>query len=133
MNEVLKDKDNKILNPRIPRYEKIKTKTIYSNENGTSDNINLTENININDMIRIYYKNGNLHGSVEITDAVGKRALLSLMTTDGNIYIQIAEIKISEKTISFSKNTEWWHSVSSDGGYNASANKIKITKIDKIY
>ena len=34
MNEVLKDKNGNILNPKIPRYEKITE--IISNENGTA-------------------------------------------------------------------------------------------------
>ena len=38
MNEVLKDKDEQILNPKIPRYEKITE--IISNENGTAIKFN---------------------------------------------------------------------------------------------
>lgn len=132
-NNILKDKEGNILNPKIPRYEKIRTKTIYSNADGTSNNISLSENISSNDTIRIYYKNGNLYSSVDIANAVDKRAFLSLIITDGNVYIQIAEVIIAENAISFSKNVEWWHSTSSDGGYNTSANKIKIVKIDKVY
>ena len=132
MNDVLIDKNGFILDPKIPRYEKLKCKTIFENSSGTTSTITLSQELQNSDKIRIYFNNGSLHDSIVVSEPINKRVSLSLMTTDGNLYVQIAEVQITATTITFSKNIEWWHSTASDGGYNANRNMVKITKVELI-
>lgn len=132
MNDVLIDKNGFILDPKIPRYEKLKSKTIFENSSGTTSTITLSQELQNSDKIRIYFNNGTLYDSIVVSEPIKKRVSLSLMTTDGNLYVQIAEVQITATAITFSRNIEWWHSTSSDGGYNANRNIVKITKVELI-
>ena len=44
-NDVLKNKDNSIINPKIPRYEKLIATELFNNPDGTAKDIELSDSL----------------------------------------------------------------------------------------
>ena len=59
-NDVLKNKDNSIINPKIPRYEKLIATELFNNPDGTAKDIELSDSIANYKYIEIYYTNQTL-------------------------------------------------------------------------
>lgn len=84
MNSVLMDKDLNILNPKIPRYEKLKMETLWTNsspENGMPNNyaIHLSSD-NYDELVFIYcYNNVSTNMNIEMASMCrkGKDILLT--------------------------------------------------------
>lgn len=98
MNDVLKDKNGSILNPKIPRYEKKMPIVVYENTNGSNSNINLIQSIENAEFIDVEFKNNNnIFNNVRVYDPVGKQVILFMAP----VYNagQTGWIQSSQKTI----------------------------------
>ena len=79
MNNVLKDKDGNILNPKIPRYDRLKSKVLWENPNPTIDFSaqNITLNSSDYDYLEIfYYDNTGRKYCVSLKSIKGEKILL---------------------------------------------------------
>ena len=98
MNEVLKDKNGNIMDPKIPRYEKT---TLYKNQGtGTAGSFTLNGSIANYRKIEInYHTNDNLFGTKEVTNPDGRSELnisiSAFKVVSNNTYIKVREININ--------------------------------------
>lgn len=135
MNEVLKDKLGNILNPNIPRYEKLKGEVIYSNSNGSNSTITLSKSIDNAKFIDIFYKNNNnFYNCVRVYEPLNKNVALSI-----NVSIQSANtgwVQTVVKTISSTQisnlGVQFGEIQIPNGSYSGN-NVIFITKVIAYY
>ena len=98
MNNVLKDRNGNIMDPKIPRYEKT---TLYKNKGtGTAGSFTLNDSIANYRKIEInYHTNDNLFGTKEVTSPDGRSELnisiSAFKTVSNNTYIKVREININ--------------------------------------
>ena len=135
MNEVLKDKLGNILNPNIPRYEKLKGEVIYSNSNGSNSTITLSKSIDNAKFIDIFYKNNNnFYNCVRVYEPLNKNVALSI-----NVSIKSANtgwVQTVVKTISGTQisnlGVQFGEIQIPNGSYSGN-NVIFITKVIAYY
>lgn len=100
-NSVLRDKNDKILNPKIPRYEKMKKKILWENPNPTSNfnTQNITLSSNKYQFLEIVYYNW-------VTDQLeqcliiekGANGALTSIVYSNSIYVGIRALTYVDET-----------------------------------
>ena len=133
-NSVLKDKDDKILNPNIPRYEKLIAIELFNNPDGASRDIELSDSLANYEYIEVYYTNPtfDIFDSSRIDNPNGKQTSLkvSMRYSDGGAYYTYF------RDVSFNENKitnlyGGYYAVKVDGSieYFNNNNYISITKV----
>lgn len=134
-NDVLKNKDNSIINPKIPRYEKLIATELFNNPDGTAKDIELSDSLANYDYIEIYYENPsfNMWDSKKIDNPNGKKTSLStgMRNASGS-----ASYYTYFRDVSFSGNQITnlfcgYFAVRTDGSfeYYNTGNYLNITKV----
>lgn len=133
-NSVLKDKDENILNPNIPRYEKLIATELFNNPDGAGKDIELNDSLANYKYIEIYYTNPtfDIFDSSRIDNPNGKKTSLkvSMRYADGGAYYTYF------RDVSFDGNKitnlySGYYAVKTDGSieYFNNNNYISITKV----
>lgn len=133
-NIVLKDKDENILNPNIPRYEKLIATELFNNPDGAGKDIELNDSLANYKYIEIYYTNPtfDIFDSSRIDNPNGKKTSLkvSMRYADGGAYYTYF------RDVSFDGNKitnlySGYYAVKTDGSieYFNNNNYISITKV----
>ena len=135
MNEVLKDKLGNILNPNIPRYEKLIGEVIYSNSNGSNSTITLSKSIDNAKFIDIFYKNNNnFYNCVRVYETLNKKVALSYYVSIQSAntgWVQTVVKTISSTQIS-NLGVQFGEIQIPNGSYSGN-NVIFITKVIAYY
>ena len=135
MNEVLINKDEQILDPKIPRYEKLKGEVIYSNSNGSNSTITLNKNIDNAKFIDIFYKNNNnFYNCVRVYEPLNKQVALSVSVSIRSAntgWVQTSVKQISSTQIS-NYGVQYGEIQIPNGSYSGN-NVIYITKVIAYY
>lgn len=133
-NKVLKDKNNKILNFKIPRYEKMVAIELFNNPSGTGGEITLDDSLNNYEYIEIYYNNPtfDIYDSSRIDNPEGKKTSLkvSMRYSDGGAYYTY----FRDVSLNGNKITNLfggYYAIKVDGSieYFNNVNYISITKV----
>lgn len=133
-NSVLMDKDENILNPKIPRYEKLIATELFNNPDGAGKDIELNDSLANYKYIEIYYTNPtfDIFDSSRIDNPNGKKTSLkvSMRYADGGAYYTYF------RDVSFDGNKitnlySGYYAVKTDGSieYFNNNNYISITKV----
>ena len=133
-NSVLKDKDENILNPNIPRYEKLIATELFNNPDGAGKDIELNDSLANYKYIEIYYTNPtfDIFDSSRIDNPNGKKTSLkvSMRYADGGAYYTYF------RDVSFDGNKitnlySGYYAVKTDSSieYFNNNNYISITKV----
>ncbi len=131
MNEI-----KRVVNSNYDEFDKkimeLQYVTLFENTVGTTDDITLNKSINDFNSIEIfgvssdnavYYTKINKENYSNIAALYG-------FSTDGNLYAKIAYLNLVDNQITFRSNRSWYkHQTNGNGGYNANANEIKVTKV----
>ena len=133
-NSVLMDKDENILNPKIPRYEKLIATELFNNPDGAAKDIELNDSLANYKYIEIYYTNPtfDIFDSSRIDNPNGKKTSLkvSMRYADGGAYYTYF------RDVSFDGNKitnlySGYYAVKTDGRieYFNNNNYISVTKV----
>lgn len=133
-NDVLKNKDNSIINPKIPRYEKLIATELFNNPDGAAKDIELNDSLANYKYIEIYYTNPtfDIFDSSRIDNPNGKKTSLkvSMRYADGGAYYTYF------RDVSFDGNKitnlyGGYYAVRTDGSieYFNNNNYISVTKV----
>ena len=133
-NDVLKNKDNSIINPKIPRYEKLIATELFNNPDGTAKDIELSDSLANYKYIEIYYTNPtfDIFDSSRIDNPSGKKTSLkvSMRYADGGAYYTyFRDVSFDGKKIT--NLYSGYYAVRTDGRieYYNNSNYISITKV----
>ncbi len=131
-NSVLMDKDENILNPIIPRYEKMISNVLYENENGTNSSITLSDDISNYKYIEIFYRSNDR--DLKSTRAFNNSSssiyvdlTVNHMVTNDMLYIKTTIVRIVNKTLTVTGYGQLNFNTTGIGHTNT--NNIFITKI----
>lgn len=113
--------------------KKVDGVVLYENSAGTTSNITLNEapsgNYNFIEIYGISSDSMLCYTKVK-NDDYGKTIALSTFALDGSIYLKLARLSLSGVNLTFVQNSEFYKANNtSSGGYNASGDFIKITKV----
>ena len=134
INNVLKDKLGNILNPKIPRYEKMVATELFNNSSGSGGEITLNDSLTNYEYIEIYYTNPtfDIFDSSKIDNPNGKKTSLkvSMRYSDGGSYYTY----FRDASLSGNKITSLfggYYAVRTDGSieYFNNINYISITRV----
>ncbi len=133
-NSALKDKEGTILNPKIPRYEKLIAVELYNNPDGVAKDIDLNDSLANYKYIEIYYTNPtfDIFDSSRIDEPNGKKTSLTVAmrySEGGNYYTYFKDVSFSgNKIINLFGG---YYAVKPDGSieYFNNNNYISITKV----
>lgn len=112
-------------------YKKVEN-ILYEDSEGVSTDFDLAKNPNEFDFLEFYgitSDNVPCYTKIEKIN-FGKRIVLSNFAVDGNLYFKLAVLSITDKTVTFKQNSEWYKSATAvTGGYVAKSTAIKIQKV----
>lgn len=133
-NDVLKNKDNSIINPKIPRYEKLIATELFNNPDGTAKDIELSDLLANYKYIEIYYTNPtfDIFDSSRIDDPNGKKTSLTVgmrYSEGGAYYTYFRDVSFNGNKIT--NLYSGYYAVKPDGSieYFDNNNYISVTKV----
>lgn len=131
-NSVLMDKDENILNPIIPRYEKMISNVLYENENGTNSSITLSDDISNYKYIEIFYRSNDSDlKSTKIFNNNSSNVYIDLtinhFVTNTILYIKTTNVNIIDKNLTITGYGQL--NLDTQGIGHTNSNNIFITKI----
>ena len=134
MNDVLKDKNKKILNPNIPRYEKMVATELFNNPSGNAGEITLNDSLTNYEYIEIYFTNPTfgIFDSSKIDNPNGKKTSLKVSmrySNGGSYYTYFRDVSLNGNKIT--NLFGGYYAVRVDGSieYFNNVNYIKITRV----
>lgn len=133
-NDVLKNKDNSITNPKIPRYEKLIATELFNNPDGTDKDIELSDLLANYKYIEIYYTNPtfDIFDSSRIDNPSGKKTSLTVgmrYSEGGAYYTYFRDVSFNGNKIT--NLYSGYYAVKPDGSieYFNNNNYISVTKV----
>ena len=133
-NKVLRDKNNKILNPNIPRYEKMVATELFNNPSGNAGEITLNDSLTNYEYIEIYFTNPTfgIFDSSKIDNPNGKKTSLKVSmrySNGGSYYTYFRDVSLNGNKIT--NLFGGYYAVRVDGSieYFNNVNYINITRV----
>ena len=133
-NSVLMDKDENILNPKIPRYEKLIATELFNNPDGAGKDIELNDSLANYKYIEIYYTNPtfDIFDSSRIDNPSGKKTSLTVgmrYSEGGAYYTYFRDVSFNGNKIT--NLYGGYYAVRTDGSieYFNTGNYLNITKV----
>ena len=131
-NDVFKNKDDEILNPKIPRYEKMIGNVLYENESGTNSSITLSDDISNYKYIEIFYRSNDR--DLKSTRAYNNNAssiyvdlTVNHFVTNTTLYIKVTNVRIINKNLTITGYGEL--NINTARVEHQNVNQIFITKV----